>query len=335
MITKVDIIVGTQFGDEAKGKISYSLLKNGNYTHSAAVSGGSNKGHSYYHNGNHIITHQIPAGVIFGKKTVICCGCVINVKKFFQEIQVLEKQGISICDNLKIAYNAHIVTDEMIEEDNKNNIVGSTGQGIMQCYRAKYGRIGRRAEQEPLLKNYLIDTVEEFNNHDCNILVEGAQGIMLCPDWSENYPYVTSGIPSSTYALHSLGISAKCLNKVYGATKAYVTYSGFMSFQPKNNKILEQFQILGKEIGNTSLRKRQTNFLNLKQLKKALLINGIDTLIFSKMDILQQLNVWQLYNENNVLIDLKTEDEFKMYVTSKVKKYGVSEIIYSYTPHNI
>lgn len=335
-MTKVDMVVGTSFGDEAKGKIVYDLLRKNDYTHVAVCSGGSNKGHAIYHNGQRIVTHQIPAGVFFNKKSVICCGCVVNPLKLRREINELEAIGIEAAKNIKVAYNAHVISEAMIEEDNQTNAIGSTGQGIMQAYRAKYGRVGMRAEEHPLLKEFLIDTVEEFHENDCYILVEGAQGAMLCPDWSNNYPYVTSGIPTSTYALHSLGVGAKHLNHVYGAAKAYVTYSGYMDFQPKDDETLKQIQSIGKEIGNTSGRVRQVDYLNLKLLKRAILINGVNTLVVSKMDVLQQVNKWKLYGVDGKLREYPDEAYFKFLIEQFAKNnFDSLKVIFSYSPERI
>ena len=66
-----DIIVGLQHGDCGKGKVTYSLCKEGNYTHVIRYNGGCNAGHTIIHEGEKFVTHHIPAGVFFGIKSFI------------------------------------------------------------------------------------------------------------------------------------------------------------------------------------------------------------------------------------------------------------------------
>ena len=74
-----DIVVGLQHGDEAKGKVTHHLCKDGDYTHVLRFNGGGNAGHTIYHNGRKFVTHYIPAGVFYGITSVIGSGCVLNV----------------------------------------------------------------------------------------------------------------------------------------------------------------------------------------------------------------------------------------------------------------
>ena len=91
---KVDAVLGLQYGDEGKGKVCHSLLNKKKYTHVIRFNGGSNAGHTIYHNGKKLITHLIPSGVFFGIKSIIGPGCVVDTHKFFQELNYLEENGI-------------------------------------------------------------------------------------------------------------------------------------------------------------------------------------------------------------------------------------------------
>ena len=66
-----DIIVGLQYGDEGKGKVTKSLIENGNYTHCVRFNGGPNAGHTIYYNNRKIVTHQIPTGIFYGVTCII------------------------------------------------------------------------------------------------------------------------------------------------------------------------------------------------------------------------------------------------------------------------
>ena len=63
-----DVVLGLQFGDEGKGKVSHQLAKNGNYTHVLRFNGGCNAVHTIYHEGKKFVTHHIPCGVFFWNK---------------------------------------------------------------------------------------------------------------------------------------------------------------------------------------------------------------------------------------------------------------------------
>lgn len=329
---KIDLVIDTQNGDTGKGKVVHHLLKSGKYSHCLRNNGGGNAGHSIYHNGKKFITHAIPAGVFFGVKSIIGSGCVVNPKSFFEEIKYLEENGIDCKNLIKIAKNAHIITDKHIEEDSKDIKIGTTKKGIGQAYTDKYARIGVRAESVPELKDYVIDTYEEFFNaeEEPNIIYEGAQGFGLDIDHGD-YPYCTSSHITVAGALLN-GIPHTAVRNVYGVCKAYDTYVGAKKFQPENNQDLIDIQNEGAEVGATTGRIRQCNYLNIDQLHKACKINGVNILVMNKMDILQKLNIWKTIIKNEV-IDIKSEKSFKEFI--KMDFDYIPEIKFSYTPHEI
>jgi adenylosuccinate synthase len=178
-----DIVIGLQHGDEGKGKVTHHLLKSGEYTHCIRFNGGCNAGHTIYHEGTKFVTHHIPAGVFFGIPSIIGPGCVLSVEKLMQEMDVLSRGGINLKDNLKIASNVHIITDAHVEEDSKDEKIGTTKSGNGPAYRDKYARTGVRASDIDFLKPFLVDVYEELHNSDVEpvILMEGAQGFWLGP----------------------------------------------------------------------------------------------------------------------------------------------------------
>jgi adenylosuccinate synthase len=329
---KVTAIVGLCFGDESKAKVAFHFLGSNPYDYVAFASGGPNKGHAIHYNGERYVLHQIPCGVLKNVTSIIGAGCVVDVPKLIAEALELERKGISVLPNLKIAYNAHIITKEMLGEDAGGGTIGSTSCGIMPAYRAKYGRTGIRAEDVPELKPFLIDTVTEFNK-ECNILVEGAQGTMLCPDWGDRYPFVTSSPPTVSYALHSLGIG-KCEKTVVGCVKAYNTYVGNRDdFQPEDDrKLFERIVILGNEKGNTSGRVRKINWNDFRQIKRAIDINGVDTVVVSKMDILQEMGIWRYYDLKGKFHTCIKEESFKQAI---IDSFPQCEVRFSYSPERI
>ena len=82
----VDVVIGMQYGDEGKGKIANQLVSTGNYDYVVRFNGGGNAGHTIYLNGEKIVTHMVPCGILHGIPSVIGNGCVINTEKLFEEV---------------------------------------------------------------------------------------------------------------------------------------------------------------------------------------------------------------------------------------------------------
>jgi adenylosuccinate synthase len=331
----VDIVLGLQYGDEAKAKVVNSLLKTGEYNVVARVSGGCNAGHTLYHNGQKIVLHQVPAGVIHNITSFISSGCVIDVVKLKEEIDYIQsKTGIDATKYLRIAYNAHIILPEHVKEDEETDKIGSTKRGIMPAYRAKHGRTGLRANQvnEEWFQNLVCDPTKDLwflleechEDFDVKVLVEGAQGTFLDVDHGD-YPYVTSSSNTSAYSLHSLGLPPQCIRKVYGVAKCYETYVGTKPFQPKG-KLFEDLRRVGQEYGSTTGRARKTNLLSLHDLHRAIVMNGVTDLVVNKMDVLRELNVWKMrhsLNGDEYTLEFDNEETFKYYLLNTLPNKSV------------
>lgn len=331
-----DIILGLQYGDEGKGKVVYNLCQN-SYTHCVRFNGGPNAGHTIYHNNNKIVTHQVPTGIFFDLTCIIGPGCVLDISKLKNEIEEIEKAlGKNIRNNIKIAKNCHIITEELIQEDILNDKIGSTKSGIGPTYRNKYNRNGILAYSvgEKIHDCEIIDTYEELNKANIKILFEGAQGFMLDIDYG-HYPYVTSSQCHIGMVVSS-GISFKKINNVYGIAKIYNTYVGKMKFEPiessKDYNTIQQLANIGSEYGSTTGRKRQCNWLNLDELKKAIIVNGVNILIFNKCDIIKQLNLYKCFY-NNKLTSFNSFTDMKDFIRKHID--DDIEIKYSENKHTI
>jgi len=317
-----DIVLGLSYGDEGKGKVTHHLLKSGEYTHCLRFNGGCNAGHTIYHEGKKFVTHHIPAGVFFGIKSIIGPGCVVNLEQFFKEIQELRDGGIDVRDKIFIAENAHIITDRHMAEDRNDYQIGTTKRGNGPAYRDKYSRRGILAADVEVLQKYIIDVFAEFHENKNNvILCEGAQGFGLDIDWGD-YPFVTSSHCTSAGALLN-GIPPQAVRRVYGVTKAYDTYVGAKKFHGEG-RIFDLIQQAGAEYGATTGRARQCNWLNLKDLKKAMDVNGVTDLIINKVDILREVGKWNLrsYKNNAISLQLQDEDGWKQYIQKYLRTGG-------------
>jgi adenylosuccinate synthase len=330
---EVDVIVGVQHGDEGKGKVTHSLLRDGDYTHCVRYNGGCNAGHTIYHEGQKYVTHHIPAGVFYGIKSIIGPGCTIDVDKFLEEVAALKGAGFDT-DKIYVAKNAHIIQYQHRHQDSDEIKIGTTRTGNGPCYSDKYARTGIRAKDHPKLQQYLIDMYEEFHifQKDSTVLCEGAQGFSLDIDWGD-YPYVTSSHCTVAGAFLN-GFPPRSLRKVYGVAKAYETYVGSKRFQPDGLTFCE-IQKAGKEYGATTGRRRQCKWMNLTQLQRAIDINSVDHLIVNKVDVLEQVDQWSVEvgsPDNSALFTFKDKGQFCDYIT---KYLGSVEVTFSGSPECI
>ena len=312
-----DIIVDLQYGDCGKGKITHHLCKTGEYTHVIRYNGGCNAGHTIYHEGEKFITHHIPAGVFFGIKSIIGSGCVLNIEQFFTELEELRSAGIDVDNLVYVAKNTHVITPEHLEEDGEDKKIGTTKRGNGPAYRDKYSRTGRRAEEFEELKPYMIDLYDELNNSGpVKILCEGAQGFGLDIDWGD-YPYVTSSHCTTGGALLN-GIPHHWVRDVWGVAKIYETYVGSKKFEPDDQDIFKMLRWFGQEFGATTGRPRQCNWMDLNLLEKAAKLNGVNKIVINKMDILQKINTWKAY-KNEELQTFSDEQEMKNWIEEELE----------------
>lgn len=149
-MSKVNVVLGTFFGDEGKGKIIDYLSTKADV--SVRCSGGNNAGHTINVDGKKFAFHLIPSGILSSNtKAIIGNGVVIDPKVLIEEIDRLHEAGYST-DNLYISNKAHIimpyhiVLDKLLEEARGDNKIGTTARGIGPAYCDKYERSGIRVE---------------------------------------------------------------------------------------------------------------------------------------------------------------------------------------------
>ena len=142
------VVVGTQWGDEGKGKVVDLLGKHVDMV--VRYQGGNNAGHTVVVNGKKTVLHLLPSGIL--NKDALCVigpGVVLNPFVLFEEVEALEKEGLQ-CDHLRISDRTqllmpyHVRLDELIEARGGKYKVGTTKNGIGPCYADKYSRIGIR-----------------------------------------------------------------------------------------------------------------------------------------------------------------------------------------------
>ena len=142
------VVVGTQWGDEGKGKITDFLSEKAEYV--ARYQGGDNAGHTIQFGGETYKLHLIPSGIFSPEKLcIIGNGVVVNPKSLVTELAYLHERNITT-DNLRISDRAHVILpyhielDRLQEEAKGDNKIGTTIKGIGPAYMDKAARVGIR-----------------------------------------------------------------------------------------------------------------------------------------------------------------------------------------------
>jgi adenylosuccinate synthase len=318
-------VIGTQYGDEGKGKIVDFLSEKADYV--VRYQGGANAGHTITVGEKEVILHQIPSGIVRGKKCVMGRGMVINPVTLKEEIEMLENSNFSVKDNLIIDPGAHIVLPKHIDYSKSES---GTGKGIAPCYGDKSKKFGLRfydlinkiedydkfdldARQNIETYQYFLDKHRDLSDfiretsfelylakeNGKNILFEGAQAIGLDIDMGQ-YPESTSSNTGVGGIIAGTGVSHKFLDKVVGIAKAYVTRVDKNGAGPLvtqiNGKIGDYLRENGDEYGSTTGRPRRCGWFDVPLVKHSILTNGIENLILTKLDVLGGLDNLKIAN---------------------------------------
>ena len=165
------VVLGAQWGDEGKGKVTDFFASTADYV--VRFQGGNNAGHTIVVGENKIALSLTPSGVLYPNCTpVIGSGCVVDIGFLKQELEMLNEKNINT-DKLVISANAHVVMpyhkllDELIEESLGENKIGTTKKGIGPCYADKIQRKGIRIQD--LLDETNFEIKVRKNIEDVNL----------------------------------------------------------------------------------------------------------------------------------------------------------------------
>ncbi len=334
------VLLGTQWGDEGKGRITDLLASKVDMV--VRFQGGNNAGHTVVTENEEFKLHHIPSGILYPQiLCVIGNGVVVNPEVLISEIEYLNSKGITT-ENLRISGNAHlvmpyhIIIDKAGEQSLGKSKIGTTHKGIGPAYADKAYRTGIRVQdlldlkifrtklEEVLklknmiiqriygldaldieeifenykkfgekLKKYIVDTsflVNKYLDEGKFVLFEGAQGTMLDIDHG-TYPFVTSSSTVAGGAAIGSGIGPKRIDKIIGVAKAYTTRVGSGPFPTEiDDDIGEYLRQRGHEFGTTTGRARRCGWLDILILKYAIMINSIDSIALTKIDVLTGLD---------------------------------------------
>ncbi|MEF2279032.1 adenylosuccinate synthase [Deinococcus sp. YIM 134068] len=262
-------IIGAQWGDEGKGKITDFLAPGARYV--VRYQGGANAGHTVTAGGRTYKLNLLPSGVLHESAvSVLGDGMVIDPEKFLAERQSLLDGGLR--PELRISDRAHLVLPHHKYVDGRKDFVGTTGRGIGPAYADRARRVGLRfgdladdatlrerierlLEAKPnstreagwssvadalgyllpirdALLPFVRDTGAELRQaikDGENVLFEGAQATLLDLNYG-TYPFVTSSHPTVGGILVGAGVNHKAVGQVYGVAKAFNTRVGHGPF---------------------------------------------------------------------------------------------------------
>ncbi|OGI15627.1 adenylosuccinate synthase [Candidatus Micrarchaeota archaeon RBG_16_49_10] len=329
------VVVGTQWGDEGKGKIVDYLAEKADAV--VRFQGGNNAGHTVVAGEEVYKFHLLPSGVVQGKLGVLGAGMVINPKVLLEEIEGLKKRGIE--PNLLVSQKAHVIFPFQIQQDGLSDVAqgklsaGSTKRGIAPAYSDKAARNGirmvdlldRKIFEEKLenlyrikkktlefvygqkiqskkldifdeyfgygkrLSKYIGNESKEVNgllDEGKTVLFEGAQGTLLGVDHGM-YPFGTSSDAIAGGACTGAGVGPTKIDEAIGVVKAYTSRVGSSPFPTElTDKTGDQIREKGHEYGTTTGRPRRCGWLDLVNVRHAVMINGLTSLAVTKLDVL-------------------------------------------------
>jgi len=327
------VIIGLQWGDEGKGKISYLLSRNADCV--VRFQGGANAGHTVVLPDRKLKFNMLPAGSAAGAKPCIASGVVLDPAEVIEEIDLLRSIGIEpdlmISGAANVVLNLHKRLDGMIEELRGGKAVGTTRRGIGPTYSDKALRTGIRVEDlldENILREKLeilervhglrvgelnelvkagrligkyVGDVEIYLNDlldsGAEIIFEGAQGTLLDIDHG-TYPYVTSSNTVAGAACTGSGIGPTRIDEVIGVMKAYSTRVGAGVFPTElHGDLADRIREIGGEYGTTTGRPRRVGWLDIPLLRYAVKISNVSWIAMTKLDVLTGLKKLKICKE--------------------------------------
>ena len=173
------IVLGAQWGDEGKGKMTDYLAEEANVV--VRFQGGNNAGHTVVVGDKEYKLHLIPSGILYEDKlNVIGNGVVVDPKALFEEIDYLDGVGVKvtpekliISDRAQLIMPYHKVLDKLKEQARGKNDIGTTGKGIGPCYTDKFERCGIRVcdlMHEDVFTEKLKENIEMKNAYITKVL---------------------------------------------------------------------------------------------------------------------------------------------------------------------
>jgi adenylosuccinate synthase len=330
------VVVGAQWGDEGKGKVTDVLAPDAKLH--VQYAGGGNPGQTIVAEGERLVFDLLPAGAIkHGMSSVLAHGMAIDPVMLLSELSRLEEHGVG-ADAIFVCRRAHVILPHhhLLDEHRKEG-EGASGmprRGIGPAYADKLARRGvqvgdlvlgerladkvkesldgwsstlsslgarvpavseivdRYAGLGDKLAKRMVDGsrhVREAIARPDNVILEAPLGTMVDLDLG-SYPFVVSASTVAGGAAPGVGIPPRAIDRVVGVAKVYSTRAGRGPFPAEvTGDLAAHLLEKGQEYGATG-RPRRVGMLDLAALRYAARVNGFDTLVVTKLDVLSGLS---------------------------------------------
>jgi len=317
------VVLGTQWGDEGKGKIVDLLTERAKYV--VRYQGGHNAGHTLVINGEKTVLHLIPSGILRENVTsIIGNGVVLSPEALMKEMNGLEARGVPVRERLLISeacpliLQYHVAMDLAREKARGAKAIGTTGRGIGPAYEDKVARRGLRVSdlfnKETFavklkeivdfynfqLVNYYKEDAVDYDKVLSDVLAVADILTGMVVDVSELLDgarkrgdlimFVTSSNTTAGGVATGSGIGPRYVDYVLGIVKAYSTRVGAGPFPTELFDETGEFLCeKGNEFGATTGRRRRTGWLDAVAVRRAVQINSLSGFCMTKLDVLDGL----------------------------------------------
>ena len=297
----ITAVVGANWGDEGKGKITDVLAQESDYI--VRFQGGSNAGHTIKNEFGKFGLHLMPSG-IFNKEavSVLGNGVAVNAKKFIEELASIEEAGVPhgkiiISDRAQLVMSYHMALDAYEEERLAGHSFGSTKAGIAPCFSDKYAKIGfqvadlyadkevlmARIENVCTIKNVLFENL--YHKPQLGALKDTDHGI---------YPMVTSSSTLAGFGSTGAGLPPYAIERIVTVVKAYSSAVGAGAFVSElfgdEADELRRRGGDGGEFGVTTGRPRRVGWFDAVATRYGCMMQGATEVAVTVVDVLGYLD---------------------------------------------
>lgn len=285
------IVVGGQWGDEAKGKICSYLAMRDDPAISVRTGLGPGAGHTVVHEGQTLRMRQLPSAVV-NPKTRLLLGAGVLIRP---EVLLREIEELGVGDRVGVDYRASIIEPEHVEAESLDTIlterVRSTGSGHGPALAARAMRSARRAEDVPELAPYLADVAAESNDAvdaGQHVLVEGTNGFGLSVLFG-SYPYTVGKDSTASTAAADAGLGPLAIDEV---VLAFRTYPIRVGAGPLPTEIPQsQAEDLGiVEFGTVTGRRRRVGTFDIDEARESVRINRPSRIALTFLDYIDPVS---------------------------------------------
>ena len=334
-------IVGANWGDEGKGKITDMCADQSDIV--VRFQGGANAGHTIINEHGRFALHQLPSGVFHEHITnVIANGVALNVDSLMNEMKTIEDAGIKfnllISERAQVLMPHHVLMDTYEEERLGDKKFGSTKSGIAPFYSDKYSKVGIQVwelynkpeidymevyetlcQYAEAIKDRVADTsafLRKAIKEGKNVLFEGQLGALKDTDHGI-YPYVTSSSTLAGYASVGAGVPPYAIDNIVAITKAYSSAVGegpFVSelFGEEADELRRKGGDKG-EFGATTGRPRRVGYFDAVATRYGCEVQGATEVCMTCLDVLSYMNTLHICTgyeyEGKVYTDFLTTDK--------------------------